>query len=252
MAVSLYSNEPDVHDTITRVPGSHSKTMQSLLWLKDAEVPVRIAIVLMRQNQQTIDETIKWIEEMGFRNKGADIVRSTGRGCDLELQPDAEALVRFGLSTAPNFKADRRQFTQNRSSNSCLAGKITITDVGTVLPCVFWRDKVTGNVSTNSLTEIVYGDSLQRVWRTTKDTVAVCRDCEYRYACPDCRPLAHAVTGSLVGEAEPPYPRCTYNPYTGQWANGVWRANEKGEIYYDTSIEILLKNLPTKIHNRKG
>ena len=41
----------------------------------------------------------------------------------------------------------------------------------------------------------------------------VCKDCEYRFACKDCRPLAKSVDGCQNGKN----PRCKYDPYTGNW-----------------------------------
>ena len=63
------------------------------------------------------------------------------------------------------------------------------------------------------------------------DNVLICRDCEYRYACFDCRPLAKASAGETAEYLSAPPARCTYNPYTGQWAQGVWKLDEKGEPF---------------------
>ena len=47
-----------------------------------------------------------------------------------------------------------------------------------------------------------------------KDDVEGCKDCEYRYACDDCRPLAMGDGDGLYGK----YPRCTYLPSTCHWS----------------------------------
>ena len=39
-----------------------------------------------------------------------------------------------------------------------------------------------------------------------------------------------------------PYPRCSYNPYTGEWGKGLWRMNE-AEPYYDRSFEETIKDV---------
>ena len=38
-----------------------------------------------------------------------------------------------------------------------------------------------------------------------------------------------------------PYPRCTYNPYTGQWGRGVWNVNENGQPFYDGSMRTAIQ-----------
>jgi len=57
MALSLYSNIPDLHDEITSVSGSHHKTMTTITKLKKFKIPFRIATVLLKQNIQFIKET---------------------------------------------------------------------------------------------------------------------------------------------------------------------------------------------------
>jgi MoaA/NifB/PqqE/SkfB family radical SAM enzyme len=77
---------------------------------------------------------------------------------------------------------------------------------------------------------------LETVWRSTKDNVLVCQDCEYKYACFDCRPLSEGANQGRGEYLSAPYPRCTYNPYSGEWAKGVWRVDEDGKPYYDETL----------------
>src|SRR5215469_2407128 len=45
--LSVYSHRPEVHDAITKLPGSHKRTLQSIRFLKSQGLKVRIANVLM-------------------------------------------------------------------------------------------------------------------------------------------------------------------------------------------------------------
>lgn len=232
VAVSLYSIDENVHDAVTQTPGSFRKTMRALELLKATAVSTRVETVVTRVNQDTIDETINWIEQMGFDHKPPDVLRPTGRGENQLLQPDKETFVRMGLMTKPNFYVNRDFFMRNISGHSCLVGKIAITEAGDVLPCIFSREEVVGNVLTQSLKQIVESERLQEIWGSTKDEVLVCQDCEYRYVCFDCRPISQAVNEGRGLYLSAPYPRCTYNPYTGEWGDGVWRLNKEGKPYY--------------------
>ncbi len=237
IAVSLYSDDPNVHDGITRTPGSHKKTLAALERLRKAEVPTRVEVVLMRTNQATAESTIKLISEMGFESRPPDVLRPTGRGDDPALLPSPEVQVQYGLIAEPSFYANEGYLMRCCSGHSCLAGKLTITDTGDVLPCIFSRTQVAGNVIfLGSLKEVIAREPLQAIWHTTKDTVLVCQDCEYRYVCFDCRPISEAVAGDRGDYLTAPYPRCTYNPYTGEWAGGAWRLDEVGQPYYDRTI----------------
>ena len=82
------------------------------------------------------------------------------------------------------------------------------------------------------LDEILQSPKLNETWELTKDKVLVCKDCEYRYACFDCRPLA-ADSNYGMNYSNAPAPRCTYNPYTGEWGYGIWKMNNHGQVMYE-------------------
>ena len=232
IAVSLYSNDPEVHDSITQTPGSHSKTVASLQRLKEAGVPTRVAIVAMKQNENTIPDTLEFINDLGFDEKRADPLRPKGRGQNIGLMPSADTTIKYGVMTRPDFRASRQVIAHYTTGHSCLAGKVTVTETGDVLPCIFSRNQIMGNVlEAGGLEAVTKGAALQQVWNTTKDDVMVCKDCEYRYVCFDCRPLSEAAAQGNAEYLHAPYPRCSYNPYTGEWAKGLWRVTKEGPVY---------------------
>lgn len=242
IAISLYSDDPGVHDAITRTPGSFKQTTRALEWLREAEVPTRVETVLMRPNQGTVESTNGFIGQMGFSHRIPDVLRPKGRGDDLELQPDPESLVRYGLILGPNFSATSDFFQRSVEGHNCLAGKITITDNGNVLPCIFSREQIVGNVKRRSITEVLE-ERIQDIWRTTKDDVLVCQDCEYRYVCFDCRPISEGASCGNGAYKTAPYPRCTYNPYTGGWGGGTWKVDKARKPYYDETLKPVIEKV---------
>lgn len=233
VAVSLYSNDEKTHDSITKTPGSFKKTTKTLRLLKEADVPVRVETILMGPNEQSIEETQKFVEEMGFSHKQPDVLRPKGRGDNPSIMPTKESIVKYSLMLSPSFTITRDILSRNVSGHSCLLGKITITDNGDVLPCIFSRNLTVGNVQETTIKEIVSGEKLETVWRSTKDNVLVCQDCEYRYACFDCRPLSEGVNQGKGEYLTAPYPRCTHNPYTGEWGKGTWKLDKMNKPYYE-------------------
>ncbi len=213
VAVSLYSTVPMVHDSITQVPGSYQKTFRALEMLKEAEIPTRVGIIAMRQNQDTIEKTLRKLDEMEIPHRGADVIRPTGRGGCTNLLPDDKFIRTWALMTGPNFYVDRETFHRNQRWNPCWAGKIAITADGGIIPCIFARNHVVSNVQQQGLEGAINGDELQNLWKITKDDIEGCQECEYRRACHDCRPLAEDTTGNLYAKS----PRCTYDPHTGEW-----------------------------------
>jgi radical SAM protein with 4Fe4S-binding SPASM domain len=237
IAVSLYSDDAVVHETITRLPGSYKKTVGALLLLKEWEVPTRVETVLMRPNQATVESTNKFLADRGFSHRSPDVLRPKGRGDNLALQPDPAVLAMYGLILGPEgFSAPPEFFQRSVEGHNCLAGKVTITDNGNVLPCIFSRGQVVGNVErAGSLRQVLEG-RIAAIWRTTKDDVLVCRDCEYRYVCFDCRPISEGAACGKGDYTTAPYPRCTYDPFTGVWGGGTWTLDEAGAPVYDETL----------------
>lgn len=232
IALSIYSSEPAIHDNITQTPGSFRKTLQAINMLKEADIPIRAPVVVMKQNEDTIEQTLEMIQKLGLNIRTPDVVRPTGRAQETNIMPNIRTLLKFGLITKPNFSTDPVSFRRNHLYNTCLTGKIAVTTNGRVTPCIFSRNETLGNVRDQELEEILQSQTVKETWELTKDKVLVCKDCEYRYACFDCRPLA---VNSNYGKnySNAPDPRCTYNPYSGEWGSGIWRMNNHREIIYE-------------------
>ncbi|OGP54123.1 MAG: hypothetical protein A2Y65_12800 [Deltaproteobacteria bacterium RBG_13_52_11] len=213
IATTLYSAHPETHDLITGTTGSHAKTLAAINLLKDNDVPVRVAVIAMKQNQDDLSATVEFLQRMGVQYKFPDPVRPTGRGCSQEIQPLNLPPEFSGRMIEANFWINKHSFYYNKRNNSCWAGKVAVTATGEVIPCIFARDLVIGNCLEKGLAAVLHGNRLKGFWGLTKDQVEVCQDCEYRYACHDCRPLAYAQGGDLYAKS----PRCLYDPYRGQW-----------------------------------
>ena len=62
--ISLYSMDPEVHDSITTLKGSFDKTFANINKLIENNIPVQINLPVMKQNKDTFHEVIKWGQEM--------------------------------------------------------------------------------------------------------------------------------------------------------------------------------------------
>jgi len=215
IALSIYSSNAVIHDSITQTPGSHKRTLRAINMLIEAGVPIRAAIVAMKQNEDTIEQTLEMAQNLGLDVRVPDVVRPSGRAQETDITPSVVTLLKYGLITKPDFSTDQVSFRRNQLYHTCLAGKIAITADGQVIPCIFSRNNILGSLKDQELADILESTALKETWELTKDKVLVCKDCEYRYACSDCRPLAEGL-GCGKGYSNAPFPRCTYNPYTGE------------------------------------
>jgi radical SAM protein with 4Fe4S-binding SPASM domain len=198
---SLYAPDEELHDSITTVKGSFARTVRSIRGLVSETVPVMIGIIALRQNEGRIDETIRFAkEELGVDWVKVSEVLQVGRGCTVASDDF------MSVDKRPPFsKVSREEFIARLHGHSCLRGKIAIASSGEVLPCPFLRNTVLGNVRQQSLHDIMVSDELKQIWELTKDQIDTCKDCEYRYACFDCRAKAK----SLMRKPSD----CIYDPY---------------------------------------
>lgn len=205
--LSVYGFDAASHAAITGNPHSFRLMDRGIDILLGAGVPIRPAVILMRENQHLLPRIRDYLLRKGLRYSGFDAIRTSNparRVTDARLL--AQRLVSPGC-----FRTSSRAFAVNRHWNSCWYGKFALAANGDVLPCIFARDRVCGNVRSTPREAI--RERLLALWGVTKDSVDSCSQCEFRYACDDCRPLAMSENGSLLSK----YPRCTYNPSAGRW-----------------------------------
>jgi radical SAM protein with 4Fe4S-binding SPASM domain len=108
-----------------------------------------------------------------------------------------------------NIKVDPFAFFYNQSFNACWGNKIAIDWDGAVRPCL-WSEDILGNISNSNIRDMIVSGDFDKYWELTKDNTDTCKDCEYRYACADCRVLALKKTGLLSAK----HPSCRYDPFS--------------------------------------
>ena len=80
MAVSVYADDPDVHDAVTRRIGSHRRTISNLQRMVTAGLDVRIGLIAMDVNKGRVDNTVSFLRGLGIEKVRIDVTRSVGRG----------------------------------------------------------------------------------------------------------------------------------------------------------------------------
>ena len=211
--ISVYGHCAEIHDKITGVAGSFAKTERAIKKMTSQGIPVDASVIIMKENQDFLSEIIAWTKEHNMNYHRYDTIREIGGGAKNAHAVTASKVLRGVYMTKPNFKITKKSFFRNLHRNSCWCGKFAVTENGDVLPCVFERTIIYGNVRQNSLKDIAASEAARKCWFMDLGKVQICRDCEFRFACHDCRPVACAVTGKFDGKN----PRCLYDVYAGIW-----------------------------------
>lgn len=105
-------------------------------------------------------------------------------------------------------------FTEAQNHNTCLNRKVSIDVDGEIRNCPAMPISY-GNVADTSLHSVVTRRDFQSLWEINKDQIEVCRDCEFRYVCTDCRAF---ITDPDDRYSKPS--KCAYDPYTATWGDG--------------------------------
>ncbi|WP_392389175.1 SPASM domain-containing protein, partial [Elizabethkingia miricola] len=93
--------------------------------------------------------------------------------------------------------------------------------------------KIFGNVKTSSLEDALKHSEFREYWNLSKDHIEICKDCEFRYICTDCRAFTELSHQNDKGLDYSKPLKCGYNPYRGEWEE--WSANklkQKAINYY--------------------
>jgi len=102
-------------------------------------------------------------------------------------------------------------FSEAQCHNTCLNQKISIDRSGCVKLCPSMK-KSYGKIEETNIGDVLKLAKVKKIWAINKDEVEICKDCEYRYCCTDCR----AFTDDSNNEYSRPS-KCDYNPYLGLW-----------------------------------
>ncbi len=200
LALSLHSYIEEEHEKITTVKGSFTKTIATIKKLQKNDIPFRIATIEVKG----ID--IGKPQNNEIKINKPDLVRLSGRA---NLNMYSRDMLKKKIITKEKFRKpiNIKYVSSSINTHNCFGYKIYIDTNLNVYPCVMERDFIHGNIKENTIREILNDDILQ----LSKNKIENCRDCEYRYACYDCRP------DKLNKDkySQPWY--CSYNVNKGEW-----------------------------------
>lgn len=116
-----------------------------------------------------------------------------------------------GIISKKLFSPNLRTFLSSRNCNSCLNRKVSIDVNGNIKNCPSMLQSF-GNIKETTLKEAIENKNFKKYWLITKDQISICKDCEFRHVCTDCRAYIEAPEDDYSKPL-----KCGYNPYTNEW-----------------------------------
>ncbi len=223
--ISVYSSDPAVHDTITKVPGSLRRSLASIPLLREHGIQVKLACPLMKQNLSAYRGVMALAEQLGIPYV-LDLTITPmmdGSREPLEHRVSPEALLPIlqdsalqscgtkfvpeGWNSAPALGSSTSSGIDSSAYEDlpCSAGHNScyISPYGEVYACV-QLPMPAGNLRTTRFEEIwKSAPALERIRNIRESALPVCAHCEIRNYCERCPGLAWMEGGDLLG----PYDR---------------------------------------------
>jgi len=218
--VSIYSHRPEVHDAITKVPGSLRRSVNAIRFLKSLGLKVVIANVLMTENMRDYQGVRALADELGAKytlDPTITPMMDGGRSTlDLNAGESAlRALFRdeFFVGNADEFCAPPPALSEDSmESLPCSAGHTAcyVSPYGEFYPCVQFPLSC-GNVRQQRFIDI-WRDSVQlkEVRSIRLRDLSGCSQCAHGATCTRCPGLAFMegnMRGPSTADCEKSYAR---------------------------------------------
>lgn len=217
--VSLYSMTPEVHDAVTCLKGSWKRTVDAIIRLRAADVPVRISCPCLQINYQGYPDVIKFAESLKMSAQTDFIIMAKADGdcsnlCNrLTIPQTREILEDVILRAVPTeseyFAIGKKDIMPSpeawMAQKACGAGSdsLCLAANGDFYPCPAFGDYVVGNVYKQSLAEVwQHSPQLNQVRNVTKAKFPKCAVCKDRDYCSICLCRNYNETGDMFTPAE--------------------------------------------------
>lgn len=116
-----------------------------------------------------------------------------------------------GYTNTDFFSLRMEHFTESQHYNTCLNRKISVDSNGYIKNCPAMGQNY-GNISCTNLKEVIENPDFKYYRDIKKDNIDVCKDCEFRHICTDCRAFIKD-PGNIFSQPS----NCNYNPYIAKW-----------------------------------
>ncbi len=224
--ISLYSHRPEVHDQVTRVPGSFEHVVAATRHLRAAGVKVLLKSPLLKHNASEFSDYVDLVTSLGADYALDPHLSPREDGDPGPTRLGATKHEYFAVKRDPRFRAPRdderprppqRDKGGDRPCGAC-SGNVHIEANGELRPCTQWGIP-TGHASQEGVRAAWEQDPAARAIRDlTWSDLPLCRTCDLQAYCQRCFADAERLSGNAVA----PYARaCRGARWQYELAHGV-------------------------------
>lgn len=197
---SLYSMDPSIHDSITKLSGSFEKTKRGLMQLYSAGIPVQISCPIMKQNKDSFEDVIRWghehhiavaVEPMIFATYDHSCSNLANRLSLDEVGDVIDKQLSEGYADMIHAAAKEKEtLTGDNPICSICRYSFCVSAEGNAFPCAGWQTNILGNLNRQTIREIWETSekiqSLRFIKRKQFPKCVACKDRGYCTVCMMC------------------------------------------------------------------
>ncbi len=196
-AFSLYAADAATHDAITGVKGSFKRTKEAIKRAQERMFKVRVGMAVMEANAGHEQAVLDFVKAEFALNSDAvrfDPVHQTGRGRAYHSENISfQAPQNSHLPNSRHYQGQQTGLKEvgAETEQKKIRGKLAVCANGDVIPCIFNRMHVLGNIRHQNLAEILEAD--EECNGNRKPSVKRWNDCQSNLSCADCRMIAYTL-----------------------------------------------------------
>lgn len=217
--VSLYSMTPSIHDEVTRRKGSWVETVNAIMRLRAAQVPVLISCPCLRINYKGYPSVMRFADSLKMSSQ-MDFVIMGKQDCDtsnlcnrLTLDETRELLDDVILKEIPinseyfdpckkELMLSPTEWKKQKACGACVTS-LCLNANGNYYPCPGFAGVVLGNCYKQNLKDVwLQSEMTQKIRSATKGDFKGCAECKDRDYCSTCMCRNYNETGDMFKPAE--------------------------------------------------
>ena len=117
-------------------------------------------------------------------------------------------------------------FMESLKHNTCLNRKVSIDIDGNIKNCPSMKNSF-GNIKYDKIEDVIKTIEFKKNWFIHKDLIDICKDCEFRRVCTDCRGFVEEPNNQLSKPL-----KCGYSPKTNEWEDWSVSPFKKNSIKF--------------------
>lgn len=201
--VSLYSMNPDIHDTITNRKGSFNRTRSSIELLVENGITVTLSCPVMKENCESVSAIQTYAAKLGIDCYFDPIMMAQSNGDTKNLRncltpAETKRVIKQmilgnsvfmdAIRLAPSHEdLLKLKFAHRWSSCSIMSSSLCLDADGTLYPCPGWNSMILANVKETTLKQVWTSSKLAKRLRVVNQyEFPKCKSCNLHNFCEMC------------------------------------------------------------------